>query len=59
MHLLAAILSCLLRSILETLPSSEDEAGAFLSGLTIGFVLFWTILIVVTWSWFTAHGLRP
>jgi vacuolar-type H+-ATPase subunit I/STV1 len=59
MHLLAAVLRGLLRSILETLPSSEDEAGAFLSGLTWGFVLFWAILVLVTWSWFTSHGLRP
>jgi hypothetical protein len=59
MHLLAAVLSGLLRSILESLPASEDDAGMFLSGLTWGFVLFWAILVLVTWSWFTAHGLRP
>lgn len=59
MRLLAAVLSCLLDSILESLPSSEDTAGAWLSGLVWGFCLFWGILILVTYSWFVTHGLRP
>lgn len=41
----------LLGAIRETLPDDETTAGAFLSGMCYAFVLFWTMLIVVTYAW--------
>ena len=35
----------------ETLPDDERTAGAFLSGMCYAFVLFWGMLIFVTWLW--------
>ena len=38
----------------ESWPSTEDEAGAFLAGMAWAFVLFWSMLMFVTWLWFVS-----
>lgn len=48
MRLLLDIATGLWESLRETLPGDEQEAGVFLAGLTWGFVIFWTCLILVT-----------
>ena len=56
--LLAAIIAGLAEAIRETLPDDEATAGAFLSGLVYAFLLFWGMLIFVTYLWWVGQG-RP
>lgn len=49
--LIAAVVCGLLEELRGTLPSTEDEAGAFVAGMTYAFVLFWSFLIAATWLW--------
>jgi hypothetical protein len=55
-RLVTDIICGLAESFLETLPSSEGEAGVFLSGFCWAFVLHWVILIAVTASYVGGHG---
>jgi hypothetical protein len=48
MSILIAVGAGLLADLRETLPSTTDEAGAFVAGFAWAFVIFWTTLIVVT-----------
>lgn len=57
--MLTDIVRGLWESIRETLPSTTDEAGAFLSGMTYAFILHWAVLIFVTYAYVTAGGGRP
>jgi hypothetical protein len=59
MRLLLDVARGLAESIRETLPDDEATAGAFLSGMVYAFGLFWGMLIVVTWLWFTANRPTP
>jgi hypothetical protein len=54
--LLAAVIAGLWESFRETLPDSEETAGAFVSGLAWGFVVFFSMLVFVTWLWSKAVG---
>jgi vacuolar-type H+-ATPase subunit I/STV1 len=54
--LAAAIVVYVAREILATLPSSEDEAGMFLSGMCWAFLIFIALLLLVTMAWATARG---
>ena len=58
MRLAREIAAGVVESFRETLPSTEDEAGWFMSGLAWGFVLFWTIMIVGTFGWAFVNGAR-
>ena len=49
--LIAAVVCGLLEELRESLPSTEDQAGAFVAGMVYAFVLFWTMLVLVTWWW--------
>lgn len=51
--LVVAVLAGALR---ESLPSTEDEAGPFLAGMAWAFVLFWTMLVLVTYLWLVSVG---
>lgn len=57
MTMLREIAAGLAESVRETLPSTEDEAGAFLAGMCWAFVLSWVTLIVV--SWLSQRGGTP
>lgn len=46
-------------SFRETLPSTEQEAGAFLSGMLWAFAAHWGMLIFVTYAYTTSGGGRP
>jgi hypothetical protein len=48
--MLAEILRGLAETIRETLPRSEAEGGAFLSGVCYAFAVHWALLIAVTWA---------
>jgi len=52
------VVGALLGAIRETLPDDEATAGAFLSGLVYAFLLFWGMLIFVTYLWWVGQG-RP
>ena len=54
--LLAAVIAGLWESFRETLPSDESEAGVFMAGLTWGFVVFFSMLVLVTWLYARATG---
>lgn len=57
--MLIDIVRGLWESIRETLPSTEQEAGAFLSGLCYAFALHWAMLLFVTYAYVTSGGGRP
>lgn len=35
---------------------TDDQAGAFTSGMAVAFVLHWVILVLVTYSYCLDHG---
>ena len=35
----------------ESLPSTEGQAGPFVSGMAWAFAVHWTLLIAITWWW--------
>jgi hypothetical protein len=45
-------------TIRETLPATEDEAGAFVAGMTYAFVIFFGLLVLVTMLYAKAAGVR-
>ena len=45
------VLRYLVEQLRETLPDDERTAGAFVAGMVYAFVLFWTMLVLVTWWW--------
>jgi hypothetical protein len=45
-------------TIRETLPDSDETAGAFIAGLTYGFVIFFALLILTTIVYAKAAGVR-
>jgi hypothetical protein len=49
-RLVAEMARGLWESVRETLPKSSDEAGVFLAGMVWAFVLFWSILLAVTYA---------
>lgn len=50
-RLVVDIVCGLAESVRETLPSTEDEAGAWLAGFCWAFVLHWVALIAVTYAY--------
>lgn len=56
MRLAFAIVCGVAESIRETLPSTEDEASAFVAGMAWAFAMFWTCLVLVTLLWAKWHG---
>jgi hypothetical protein len=54
--LLAAVIAGLWESVRETWPDSEETAGAFVAGMAWAFLIFFGILVFVTWLWSTAAG---
>ena len=54
--LLAAIVAGLAREILDTLPSNDEQAGMWVSGLAWGFLIFIILLMVTTMAWAKTHG---
>jgi hypothetical protein len=57
--LLAAIVAGCLSELLETLPRTEDEAGAWIAGFCWAFAIFVALLVLVTLAWAKAHGVAP
>jgi hypothetical protein len=55
-RLVVEIACGLAESFLETLPSSEGEAGVWLGGLLMGFALNWALLLVTTFSHCASTG---
>jgi hypothetical protein len=53
---IGSAVSSLAESIRETLPADEREAGVFLAGACWAFVLFWSMLIFVTYLWSRSTG---
>lgn len=51
-------LSVLWDALRESLPSTEDEAGPFVAGMTWAFVLFWAMLCAITWLYAWSLGMR-
>lgn len=54
--LLAAVIAGLWESFRETLPDSEETAGAFRSGLIAGFAVNLALLVYVTVAARISHG---
>lgn len=52
------VVAVLVDAIRESLPSTEDEVGPFVAGMTWAFVLFWAILCAVTWLYAWSLGMR-
>jgi hypothetical protein len=46
----------LYESIRETLPSTEQEAGAFLSGMVWAFLVFWVTVFIATYLTLLGRG---
>jgi len=58
MRLLYDVALGLWASIRETLPDSEETAGAFVSGMAYAFVVFFGLLVLVTILYAKAAGVR-
>lgn len=56
--LLWSIVAVLWESIRETWPQDEREGGVFLAGISWAFVIFWTVLIAVTWMYAWSLGMK-
>jgi hypothetical protein len=54
--ILLEILRGLAETVRETLPSTTDEGGAWLSGFVYAFVLHWVVLFAVTYAHCRASG---
>jgi uncharacterized membrane protein YkvI len=52
------VVAALLGALRETLPDDESTAGAFLSGMVYAFLMFWGLLLFVTYLWWVGQG-RP
>lgn len=55
MRLLCDVALGLLASIRETLPDSEETAGAWVAGFAWAFAIHWVLLITVTLAWYGGH----
>lgn len=56
MRAVSELVRDLLGDLRQTLPSTEDEAGAFVAGMAWAFVLHWLVLICVTWQHCASRG---
>jgi hypothetical protein len=55
-RLVAEIITSIAGDIRETLPSTPEEAGIFVAGACWAFILFWSVLILVTWLYVRTVG---
>lgn len=54
--ILAAIVAGLAAELLSTLPSNDEQAGMFISGMCYALLVFCFLLLVVSMAWAKAHG---
>jgi hypothetical protein len=59
MSLLVEIARSVASEIRATLPSHEDEAGMFLSGMAWGLFIYVAMLLVVSYAVLRLHGQAP
>lgn len=45
------VVACILGGIRETLPSDEQEAGPFMSGMVWMFAIQMVLLVATSWLW--------
>jgi len=56
MRLIGEVVRSIAGDLRETWPGDEREAGVFLAGMAWAFVLFWAMLLLVSWLYLRAIG---